>query len=75
MRTPPPPKTLAGVDILREVLAIPSKVHETIDTIAASDDRVLKEAACWEKNILSSHSHDIMIDHLAQNTATSEQAA
>ena len=61
MRTPPPPKALAGVDILREVLAIPSKVHETIDTIAASDDRVLKEAACWEKNILSGHILVIMI--------------
>lgn len=74
MRTPPP-KALSGVGILRKILAIPSNVRKTINTIAASDDRVLKEAACWEKNILSSHSHDIMIDHLAQNTATSEQAA
>jgi len=60
MRTPPP-KALAGVDILREVLAIPSKVHETIDTIAASDDRVLKEASIWKKNILSGHILVIMI--------------
>lgn len=59
----PPPKALAGVDILREVLAIPSKVHETIDTIATYDDRVLKEAASWEKNILSDHLLVIMIPH------------
>ena len=62
MRTPPP-KALSGVGILRKVLAIPSNVRETINTIADSDDRVLKEAACREKNILSRHSHVIMISH------------
>ena len=62
MRTPPP-KALAGVGILRKVLAIPSNVRETINTIAATDDRVLKEAAIWKKNILSGHILVIMIPH------------
>lgn len=62
MRTPPP-KALSGVGILRKVLAIPSNVRETINTIAATDDRVLKEAASWEKNILSDHLLVIMIPH------------
>lgn len=62
MRTPPP-KALSGVGILRKVLAIPSNVLETINTIAATDDRVLKEAASWEKNILSDHLLVIMIPH------------
>ena len=61
MRTPPP-KALSGVGILRKILAIPSNVRETINTIiAATDDRVLKEAAIWKKNILSGHILVIMI--------------
>lgn len=60
MRTPPP-KALSGVGILRKILAIPSNVRETINTIAATDARVLKEAAIWKKNILSGHILVIMI--------------
>ena len=69
------PTANASAGFLRKVLAIPESARKSVKTLAVIDDRISKEAANREKNILAGHTNIIMISKLAANAMRSDLIA
>lgn len=69
------PTANASAGFLRKVLAIPENIRNSVQTIAVIDDRLSKEAANREKNILTSHANIILISNLEKNAMQSDLIA